>query len=269
MDNNNPMEYSSQYQDKWSKFGFFLGDSYLPYVFKKTEKISAALYMVSELLKDSEPLKWELRECSILMLSTALSMNGAEPIDKSALVQTFFNSALEGITFLNVALIGGLVSPMNHSILIREIESIASLIKERVAEDTSRAGYVLSDAFFKTDELPFRSNASNASGASNSSQGQQQLQQQSPASSARNVLDKQLQDKHRDESAVAIKDKKNDRQSQIILLLKKDSNLTIKDFAKVVHDCSEKTIQRELLELVDKGIVKKVGERRWSRYSLK
>jgi len=45
--------------------------------------------------------------------------------------------------------------------------------------------------------------------------------------------------------------------------------LSVKDFTRVIKDCSEKTIQRELLDLVEKGIVKKEGERRWSRYSLK
>ena len=64
-------------------------------------------------------------------------------------------------------------------------------------------------------------------------------------------------------------EKKNSRQGSIISVLKTQSNLTIKDFVKVIKDCSEKTIQRDLIELVDKGIVKKEGERRWSRYSLK
>ncbi|MDB5259643.1 MAG: seg [Candidatus Taylorbacteria bacterium] len=255
MDNINPIEYNPQDHSRWNKFGFFLGDSYLPYVFKKIEKISAALYMVSELLKDSEPLKWELREQGILMLSTALSMNGVEPIDKSALVQTFFTAALEATTFLNAALMGGLVSRMNHAILVREIDLIVTLVKERVAEDTSRAGYVLSDTFFKTEELPFRSD----------SYGQPSKfeLQKNPG-----ISDKKAHDTEAAKQSSALKDKKSERQNLIISLLKKDSDLTIKDFAEVVQDCSEKTIQRELLELVDKGVVKKVGERRWSRYSL-
>jgi DeoR/GlpR family transcriptional regulator of sugar metabolism len=68
---------------------------------------------------------------------------------------------------------------------------------------------------------------------------------------------------------VAVQQKKSIRQEQITNILKGQSNLTIKDFSKVIKDCSEKTIQRELIELVDKGVIKKAGERRWSRYSLK
>lgn len=57
--------------------------------------------------------------------------------------------------------------------------------------------------------------------------------------------------------------------TQLILgTLKKGQELTIKDIAVSVTGCSEKTIQRELLALVAKGVLKKKGERRWSRYSL-
>jgi DNA-binding NarL/FixJ family response regulator len=64
-----------------------------------------------------------------------------------------------------------------------------------------------------------------------------------------------------------VKDKSN-RQEIILSMLKSGVKLTIKDFAKNIKDCSEKTIQRELLSLVSKGVLKKEGERRWSKYFL-
>ena len=66
-----------------------------------------------------------------------------------------------------------------------------------------------------------------------------------------------------------VQEKKSERQELIITALKGQSNLTIKDFSRIIKDCSEKTIQRELLAMVDNGLIKKEGERRWSRYSLK
>jgi Fic family protein len=59
-----------------------------------------------------------------------------------------------------------------------------------------------------------------------------------------------------------------DRQNLIIQLLKTKSDLTIKDFISTIKGCSSKTVQRELLKLVHLGVLKKAGERRWSRYSL-
>ncbi len=42
--------------------------------------------------------------------------------------------------------------------------------------------------------------------------------------------------------------------------------VSIKDISAVVRGCSEKTIQRELSVLISRGVVQKVGERRWSVY---
>ena len=52
----------------------------------------------------------------------------------------------------------------------------------------------------------------------------------------------------------------------ILELVRKGGGISIKNIAKAVRDCSEKTIQRELLALIAKGLIKKEGERRWSIY---
>ena len=62
--------------------------------------------------------------------------------------------------------------------------------------------------------------------------------------------------------------KKNSRQSTIINLLKRKKEIMIKDVSPLIDGCSEKTIQRELMSMVHSGTLKKVGEKRWSRYSL-
>jgi hypothetical protein len=61
---------------------------------------------------------------------------------------------------------------------------------------------------------------------------------------------------------------KTDRQDLIINTIVHKGELSIKDLAAVIKGCSEKTIQRELLSLVERGILSKIGERRWSRYSI-
>lgn len=66
----------------------------------------------------------------------------------------------------------------------------------------------------------------------------------------------------------AVSVKKNSRQNIIITILKRKKEVMIKDVSPLISGCSEKTIQRELLAMVQAGILKKVGEKRWSRYSL-
>ncbi|HEY1037690.1 MAG TPA: hypothetical protein VGE62_03870 [Candidatus Paceibacterota bacterium] len=61
---------------------------------------------------------------------------------------------------------------------------------------------------------------------------------------------------------------KNERQQIIVDTIRAKGELSIKDLTDVITDCSEKTIQRELISLVSTGFLHKTGERRWSKYSL-
>jgi DNA-binding transcriptional ArsR family regulator len=59
-----------------------------------------------------------------------------------------------------------------------------------------------------------------------------------------------------------------DRAERIKTVLEAKPQATIKDVAEIITDVSEKTIQRELNSLIEKGQVIREGERRWSRYSV-
>lgn len=246
----------------WKDMGFFSAEDYLIYIFKKTEKITAGLYLVSGLLKDEEPIKWEMRDRGIDLLSSSFSASNSLPGDKNAVIQSLFTAALETLSLLNVAKISNLISEMNYRLLVKEIDNIVLMLKDRLAESAENAGYILSESFFKTPDL-FSSGFRLGNKHQYSSSGQN-------SKSHKNNLG----DFHDSKTGITKghdvnNDKKTQRQEIIISTLKNQSNLTIKDFSKIIKDCSEKTIQRELIELVNKGIVKKDGERRWSRYSLK
>ena len=59
-----------------------------------------------------------------------------------------------------------------------------------------------------------------------------------------------------------------ERRERIIELLRESGPSSVTDLARNIQGCSEKTIQRELVAMVSLGLLKKTGERRWSRYSL-
>ena len=241
----------------WKSLGFFNVEEYLMYVFKKTEKITSALYLVSGLLKDEEPLKWEIRDKGIDLLSSSFMASSAVPGDKNSVIQSLFTAALETLSLLNVARISHLISDMNHNILVREIDQVVALLRDRLTANAESAGYVLSESFFKTPDLfssGFKQAQTNSKTIAHDSHSHSATHKASGERVSQGQVDVQV--------------KKTSRQEAIVTILKGQSNLTIKDFSKVIKDCSEKTIQRELLGLVDKGIVKKEGERRWSRYSL-
>lgn len=248
----------SQFDDplNWKSLGFFSAEDYLLYVFKKTEKITAALYLVSGLLKDNEPLKWELRDKGMDLISSSFTASSAVPGDKSAVIQSLFTAALETISILNVAKISNLISDMNHKVLVREIDGILGILRDRLAQNAEKAGYVLSDSFFKTPDLL---NSGLRTAFVQTDKGQSNI----AAGKRFQVTDHIDHQSHSDIAA-----NKSKRQESIISALKEKSGLTIRDFAKIIKGVSAKTIQRELLELTAKGVVRKEGERRWSRYSL-
>ncbi len=59
------------------------------------------------------------------------------------------------------------------------------------------------------------------------------------------------------------------RRKRILEIVKARGAVTINEFIDSIKGCSSKTIQRELTSLVLSGTLKKTGERRWSKYSLK
>jgi len=59
-----------------------------------------------------------------------------------------------------------------------------------------------------------------------------------------------------------------DRAERLQTVLEANPTATVKDIAEIITDVSEKTIQRELNSLIEKGQVVREGERRWSKYSV-
>ncbi len=226
---------------------------------KKIEKIAQAIYLVSNHLKDTEPLKWELRKESISFLTCIRSLGEVgeqREIPPDLVIDALSSCARDLTSYLSLATISGLISRNNGTLVINEIQILLSNFERVVDENTAKAGFILSEEFFATDpdlthhltkKISKGQNISFLSGAKKES----------------------TRDVGHVKDTKESKDKKDDRQIKIISLLKAQANLTIKDFVKVINDCSEKTIQRELIDLVEKGIVKRDGERRWSTYSLK
>jgi len=58
------------------------------------------------------------------------------------------------------------------------------------------------------------------------------------------------------------------RADTILGILKATGESSISSIAAQLPSVSEKTVQRELITLVERGVVNRVGERRWSKYKL-
>ncbi len=204
----------------------------------KIEKLSRAVYLVTDFMSDREPLKWELRQ---LALDTISLLPGGENNNQSdGLIQLIQKI----IALIDLSLATGGVSQMNFALLRKEYSNLLGLLESESLKSLNQGLKVdpmLPTPAISTATPPVSNVSDNA--VSN-------VSDKSFATSNKDILDK------------------NQRQQQILAHLKGKGWLSIKDIADTLPNFSSKTVQRELLELVDKGLLKKRGERRWSRYSL-
>jgi hypothetical protein len=243
--NQSPIDYFSQNQS-------------FVFVYKKTEKLATALYMVTNLFGDNEPMKWTLRTKVSHLLSYIIGFKDILESREYEFSNDVKTKVLEVVSLLEVASRSGLVSPMNFSILKGEFMNLLSSLSALKKEQQEGTHFAFSKNFF---EVPHKS----PQRVGSSPDSHDAFATESSKGHTHTVKDNTS---FKEDVSEGTSFKKTNRQSIIINLLKKKKDLTIKDIAMVIRDCSEKTIQRELIALIDAGVLKKTGERRWSRYSL-
>ena len=61
----------------------------------------------------------------------------------------------------------------------------------------------------------------------------------------------------------------NDRQIKAVIYVKENRSINLSSFKTVVQKMSEKTLYRDLQDLVAKGILKEVGKKKGRKYELR
>ena len=212
------------------------------YVLKKLEKITSAIFLVTDLFPEKDTLRYKLRDASLELLSVAAHDQTLEHTKPYL---------LELLSLFDVAYHSNQFSEMNYSVLKREMSELIEKIQKDKYETFS-----IPSSFFNTPEQPSRPFEKKTEvpvltdkpRANVASQGQKET-----------VVKK---------TYLKTSNKKKNRQQKILDIIKDMKKVSATDLSKKIPGVSGKTIQRELIDLVERGIVKKEGERRWSMYSL-
>lgn len=251
----------------------------LYYLRKKGEKLATAVYIVTGFLSDNEPIKWQIRECGLSILSDVVSVADSRVSDMPHRVKSVTAGINKIISLFEIAAVAGFVSGMNLAILKEEYQSLVEIIENRKI-GKPEGGYIFSREFFSAPEPApsfspekdkatpedfykghFKKNNEIVSTVDKGHEGIK-AEQLSTQGGVSDIVSKN--------SSLKIGGKDSRRQT-ILDIVKGKGNLeelSIKDIVGHFSDCGEKTIQRELTVLVEEGVLKKTGERRWSRYSL-
>jgi hypothetical protein len=270
---NKPVETRPQ-AEGLSSLSLFNRNHHFAFIYKKTEKLVTAVYMITNFIKDNEPLKWKIRECGLGLMEMNIAFNTVSLSERRDLMKEYRALSLQIVSLSSIAYHAGLISEMNFQILSREFTNLVSIIEKDENKKANEETVILDPGFFqiegKTDSSLVSPKVSVPTPAAEavSIKGQSLHQEVKPVVSIGEHKQEFFPIKDIKEKALKSSDSKDDRRSIILKLLAKKSGLSIKDFADSIKGCSEKTIQRELLAMVSSGLLRKEGERRWSTYSL-
>ncbi|KND46749.1 MAG: hypothetical protein AB201_02835 [Parcubacteria bacterium C7867-006] len=234
---------------------YFEKDAGFVFAYKKTEKLASAVYMITNLFSDNEPMKWTLRKKVSDLVSFILEYKDVKDSSVNDFAYNVKSKILELVSMLEISYRAGLISQMNFTIIKQEFNNLSevfsshfSAVKQPVHESFSKGFFSVPDNRVAVHE-GHQNHVYSTSMSSHDHTHVSHIKDKEPASDKDGF-------------------KRSNRQNIILGLLKKKKELTIKDIAQVIKDCSEKTIQRELISFIDAGVLKRTGERRWSKYSL-
>lgn len=259
--------------------------------YSKTSKLITALYMVTDVLDESEPIRHRLRTLGIeIITDTSLKLKNVFVLNKYRyLVGDLTRKIQEVLSLLDIAYSLGMISGMNFNILQTEFITLKKSVGEskgdpyisdilKDAEPLQKDTYTRETTYQKDISEEVFSPKGQSMGQEKTRIGVQRaedllktLSEKMKEPSGKDYFYKSntpdfnvLKNKRREEIIFIIKNKVMDNYDLDGLTLKE-----IKDMAKgILVSCGEKTLQRELNSMVTDGILRKTGQKRWSKYSL-
>lgn len=277
-------------------------DHYLLFLFKKTERIVAALYVITGLIQDQEPLKWSIRESGTLLLRHILSFKARAAVHSRESLSDTFGEVAHLCSLLDLAFVVDMLSPMNFSVLKKELDSVAATLEGKWRLTTIPSSPPLfgddffgitKDLFSETKDRKTELAVSFPSAVSSPDDHVSTLhtltelerfkrEQKDMYKGHDSIKDSVLNQggRHQPRSGVrtpslrkprnvvSVDRLKEERKRSITEMLSTQNTAVVRDFSSVITGCSEKTVQRLLIEMVRSGVLKREGARRWSRYSI-
>ncbi|MEX0933630.1 MAG: hypothetical protein WDZ74_02635 [Candidatus Paceibacterota bacterium] len=272
--------------------GFFI------YAVKKTERLTRAIYLITNFFSENEPLRWKLRDENLALLEYFSRLSDSTGRTASVDLSLLKRSLEMSLASLGVAHTAGLISEMNFAILRNEYEGLLVALLEEGESDGSHSPLLFPKDFFAVERRKGEGESLERYlyGATfdkeRTARGRALEEPRSPlgettesderASTPREHGALRETDKGQSKPIKDIKDSKRtpltrssseqsggsrtNRKDIILQLVKDRKEITVKDAAREIQEFSEKTLQRELVSLVNEGVLERVGSRRWSKY---
>lgn len=232
-------------------------DKYLSFIYAKGQKILSAVYLITDILKDVEPIKWEVRKLAVNLLGDVHGFTHLIARDEESF-RKIKSTSNHLISILVVLSNSGAISSRNIKIIIEEIDRIVSHVgsvakaEQSVSDEENEVVEKLKNLLGGSIEKPINP-----------------IKDMSFIKDI-NVLNKQQLDT---KSQTPIYKKTNAnlfvkiaRKNAILNIIKDKRVATLKDIEVAFPDLSNKTVQREIVSLIGEGLIKQEGKKRWAKY---
>lgn len=216
-------------------------DSYYKYIFKKTEKVVSVIFYVSNSVEKDSHTERVIED--VLDSARVAHNQILKTLEiRSHLAEEALRDAAHSLIALDSKLriassVGAISAEVLH-VLVVEIDGILRGINK----------YLVRTSAF--DDLDYKVSGSSDSVPERQSRPTSQPKLSAPQSNG---------------TSGAVD---SDRRERIKVVLSAKGEATIKDITDIITDVSSKTIQRELNAMIEDNLIKRHGERRWSKYSL-
>ena len=220
------------------------------FVTDRIQKLTSALYRVTDLLSDKEPLKWTLRDKALSLYDDLVSVKNTK--DKDGLLDNSLKSFAQIVASLELVSAGVCVSNLNFEILKREYLFLKNFIEGKKTDIAYDSKILLElSSLEKIENWTSKGKPNFPSG-----QGQSTFER---LSASKNLPEK---------SQIIVQEiDPQTRKGKILNFLKNGPAKSVNEIAVIFNgETSEKSIQRDLLDLVKIGKISAIGDKRWRKY---
>jgi DNA-binding transcriptional ArsR family regulator len=270
-----------------------MGKERLAYIIDRVSKLTRAVYRVTDILQDRDPVKWELRDRAVSALSSITAASGKSYFEKHTVFDSVDFFIDQALALLGVLSGNNTISSINFEILEDEYLSVKdALRKERQLETV--------ESIIGKKQPGFLSGLTENSGLSLGSvldngqaNGQQNNGQNNGQMDMNNVHNNQISDMisvppevfnpssqtlnerpsvlNKPRPVIRISRPKNnpsaeERKNKVLEIVKERERVSVSEISQLFSGYSEKTIQRDLVELTERGLLVKEGDKRWRVY---
>ncbi len=283
---------------------------------ERMAKITQAIILITNIIPSNQDTLGLLRQFSrqtIVTLSDIQQIESYPDRVRTSDIKRLFTQIKHVMQCNELCHSAGLVSDMNYTILLYQLQKVVSIIDQRLmtycvgqvsfpfrvhqitggAQSTEQGGFSLEEYFNENETIPKDRESIKKTFSTQVVQSflekdnkdniekiisqQTQLQKESyrkkdiqhviPERTPKQSTPTIIPTSHMSEKNISIDDKK-ERRDAIMKAIRSKGTVTIKDISENITGCSEKTIQRDLQELIQHGVLIREGEKRWAVYKL-